>query len=453
MKTEEIALSRVSENEANPRTITEANFQKLVKSILVFPKMLQLRPIVVDETYKALGGNMRTRALCHIVSMTPEAIMDVLDTDQRLTDAEKLAIASYWSQWKEQPTASIVKASDLTESQKKEFIIKDNAGFGDWDTDALANQWNTNLLKDWGIQDWQLQGWMSPDSLKNGEQADEDQKEAKDDEFDEDAEKIPQRCKECELWQLGKHRLMCGDSTDAEQVKFLMGGQVVNLYLTDPPYNVGYGYEGSAMMSKRKHRTDGLTVKNDKMDNDKFRDFLSAAFLAAEETMEKGAAFYIFHSDNYSMWFREALMSTKDLKLCETLIWNKDSHCLGRQDYQWKHEPCLYGWKNGGAHNWFNDRAQTTVIDMARPKVSMEHPTMKPVPLFAYLMGNSTKEGWNVYDGFGGSGTTLIAAEQLNRNAFLMELDPHYCDVIIARWEKLTGEKAVKIDEFKKQVE
>lgn len=224
MKTEEIALSRVSENEANPRTITEANFQKLVKSILVFPKMLQLRPIVVDETYKALGGNMRTRALCHIVSMTPEAIMDVLDTDQRLTDAEKLAIANYWNLWQEQPTATIVKASDLTEVQKKEFIIKGNAGFGDWDTDALANQWNTDLLKDWGIQDWQLQGWMSPDSLKNGEQADEDQKEAKDDEFDEDTEKIPQRCKECELWQLGKHRLMCGDSTDAEQVKFLMGG-------------------------------------------------------------------------------------------------------------------------------------------------------------------------------------------------------------------------------------
>lgn len=161
MKTEEIALSRVSENEANPRTITEANFQKLVKSILVFPKMLQLRPIVVDETYKALGGNMRTRALCHIVSMTPEAIKDVLDTDQRLTDAEKLAIANYWSQWKEQPTATIVKASDLTEAQKKEFIIKDNAGFGDWDTDALANQWNTDLLKDWGIQDWQLTGWQS----------------------------------------------------------------------------------------------------------------------------------------------------------------------------------------------------------------------------------------------------------------------------------------------------
>lgn len=171
MKTEEIALSRVSENEANPRTITEANFQKLVKSILVFPKMLQLRPIVVDETYKALGGNMRTRALCHIVSMTPEAIMDVLDTDQRLTDAEKLAIANYWSQWKEQPTATIVKASDLTEGQKKEFIIKDNAGFGDWDTNALANQWNTDLLKDWGVEsfnNYDISGFFDKDDKSIG---------------------------------------------------------------------------------------------------------------------------------------------------------------------------------------------------------------------------------------------------------------------------------------------
>lgn len=171
MKTEEIALSRVSENEANPRTITEANFQKLVKSILVFPKMLQLRPIVVDETYKALGGNMRTRALCHIVSMTPEAIMDVLGTDQRLTDAEKLAIANYWSQWKEQPTATIVKASDLTEGQKKEFIIKDNAGFGDWDTNALANQWNTDLLKDWGVEsfnNYDISGFFDEDDKSIG---------------------------------------------------------------------------------------------------------------------------------------------------------------------------------------------------------------------------------------------------------------------------------------------
>lgn len=225
MKTEEIALSRVSENEANPRTITTEKFQKLVKSILVFPRMLTLRPIVVDETFKVLGGNMRLKALRHITTMQDDGILAKLEEDTHLTEAERNLAIVYWRLWQEKPTATIVKADDLTEAQKREFIIKDNVGFRDWDTDALNNQWNTDLLKDWGIQDWQLQGWMSPDSLKNGEQADEDQKEAKDDEFDEDTEKIPQRCKECELWQLGKHRLMCGDSTDAEQVKFLMGSK------------------------------------------------------------------------------------------------------------------------------------------------------------------------------------------------------------------------------------
>lgn len=158
MKTEEIALSRVTENEANPRTITDANFQKLVKSILVFPKMLQLRPIVVDETFKALGGNMRTRALRHIVSMTPERIMDVLDTDKKLLDADKLVIANYWAKWKEQPTATIVNADDLTEEQKRHFIITDNTSFGEWDTDALANGWDTDQLLDWGIEEWRLLG-------------------------------------------------------------------------------------------------------------------------------------------------------------------------------------------------------------------------------------------------------------------------------------------------------
>ena len=450
MKTEEIALSRVVENEENPRTITTEEFQKLVKSILVFPRMLTLRPIVVDETFKVLGGNMRLKALRHITTMQDDGILAKLEEDTHLTEAERNLAIAYWRLWQEKPTVTIVKADDLTEAQKREFIIKDNVGFGDWDTDALNNQWNTDLLKDWGIQDWQLQGWMSPDSLKNGEQADEDQKEAKDDEFDEETEKIPQRCKECELWQLGKHRLMCGDSTDAEQVKFLMGGQVVNLYLTDPPYNVGYGYEGSVSEGRRK---DGLVVLNDKMDNDKFEEFLTNAFNAANANMEKGASFYIFNSDGYSYWFRKALINTVDLELRENLVWVKNSMVFGRQDYQWRHESCLYGWKNGASHNWFSDRKQTTVMEFDRPAKSVNHPTMKPIPLFAYLIQNSSQEGWNVYDSFGGSGTTLIAAEQLNRNAFLMELDPHYCDVIIARWEKLTGEKAVKIDEFKKHGE
>ena len=224
MKTEEIALSRVVENDENPRTITTEKFKKLVKSLLVFPRMLTIRPIVVDETMTVLGGNMRLRALKHIVSMDLDTLRFTISDVEKFSQGEVDALLKYWEGWRKKPVATIVNATDLTDAQKKEFIIKDNVGFGDWDTNMLANAWNTDLLKDWGIQDWQLQGWMSPDSLKNGEQADEDQKEAKDDEFDEDAEKIPQRCKECELWQLGKHRLMCGDSTDAEQVKFLMGG-------------------------------------------------------------------------------------------------------------------------------------------------------------------------------------------------------------------------------------
>lgn len=220
---------------------------------------------------------------------------------------------------------------------------------------------------------------------------------------------------------------------------------MIDLYLTDPPYNVGYGMEDSAMMSKRKHRTDGLVVLNDRQEDDQFFQFLVNAYTSAENIMKKGASFYIFHADNEGYNFRGALKKTESLELKQTLIWEKDSLCLGRQDYQWIHEPCLYGWKKGAAHNWYSDRKQTTVIKFNRPKRSEDHPTMKPVGLFAYLIGNSTKEGDAVLDTFGGSGTTLIACEQMNRKCYMIELDPHYCDVIIARWEKLTGEEAVKV--------
>lgn len=159
MKTEEIALSRVVENEENPRTITTEKFQKLVKSILVFPRMLTLRPIVVDETFKVLGGNMRLKALRHITTMQDDGILAKLEEDTHLTEAERNLAIVYWRLWQEKPTVTIVKADDLTEAQKREFIIKDNVGFGDWDTDMLNNGWNTDLLKDWGIESWKLQGW------------------------------------------------------------------------------------------------------------------------------------------------------------------------------------------------------------------------------------------------------------------------------------------------------
>lgn len=212
-----------------------------------------------------------------------------------------------------------------------------------------------------------------------------------------------------DLWFLGRHRLLCGDSTKAGEVETLMGGDKADLYLTDPPYNVALGMGGSVDEARKRHRrTDGLVIMNDKMEDSEFRSFLDAAFGCAKSVMNPGAAFYIWHADNESYNFRGALRDV-GLTLRQTLIWNKNQMTLGRQDYQWKHEPCLYGWNDGASHNWYSDRSQTTVIDMDKPSRSADHPTMKPVPLFAYEIQNSTKAGDIVLDSFGGSGTTLIA--------------------------------------------
>lgn len=207
------------------------------------------------------------------------------------------------------------------------------------------------------------------------------------------------------------------------------------MLITDPPYNVDY-------VGKTK---DALKIQNDSMEDDAFRSFLTDAFLSADSIMKQGASFYIWHADSEGFNFRYAVKAVGWL-LKQNLIWVKNSLVMGRQDYQWKHEPCLYGWKDGASHNWYAGRAETTTLEFDRPNRNDLHPTMKPVPLFAYQIQNSTKEGDCVLDSFGGSGTTLIACEQLKRKAFLMELDPHYCDVIIARWEKLTGKKAEKIN-------
>ncbi len=180
------------------------------------------------------------------------------------------------------------------------------------------------------------------------------------------------------------------------------------------------------------------------MEDAKFRHFLINSFKAAFDVMRPGASFYIWHSDTEGFNFRYAVKKS-GLTLKQCLIWNKNQLVMGRQDYQWKHEPCLYGWKEGASHRWFTDRKQTTVIDWDKPQRSAEHPTMKPVGLFGYQIQNSSVEEDIILDSFGGSGTTIIACEQLNRKARVMELDPHYCNVIIARWEQLTGEKAEKI--------
>lgn len=228
---------------------------------------------------------------------------------------------------------------------------------------------------------------------------------------------------------------MCGDSTSIDDIEKLMDGRQADLLLTDPPYNVDY-------TGKTK---DALKIENDMLDNDSFRQFLRDAFSGANAVMRPGACFYIWHADSEGYNFRGACFDCGwNVRQC--LIWNKNSLVMGRQDYQWKHEPCLYGWKDGAGHTWVSDRKQTTVLDFDRPTKNDIHPTMKPVKLFAYLIENNTGDGDAVLDLFNGSGTTIMACEQTERSAYTMELDPRYVDAAIDRWEKFTGKKAVKVN-------
>lgn len=417
---ERISLSCLELNEGqivgipkNPRYLKGEEHDKLKKSLKDSPELLQYKPLMVYAAeggkFVVICGNMRLR-ICQELHNEGVEGFDALPC--------------------------FVLNKDVSIAKIKEYAIKDNVQAGNWDWDELANgDWEVDDLQDWGVDCSFLTDTEPVKEMS-------ERKETEDDAYDEDEHEIEAKCKLGDIWQLGRHRLMCGDSTDTSQVAKLLGGTNIQLYLTYPPYNVAYGYNGAPT---EKHRKDGLVVLNDKMENDKFEEFLTNAFNAANANMEKGASFYIFHSDGYSYWFRKALLNTVDLELRENLIWVKNSMTLGRQDYQWRHEPCLYGWKKGASHNWFSDRKQTTVMEFDRPTKSIEHPTMKPIPLFAYLIQNSSQEGWNVYDSFGGSGTTIMACEQLDRNGFSMELDPHYCDVIINRWETYTGKKAEKI--------
>lgn len=234
-----------------------------------------------------------------------------------------------------------------------------------------------------------------------------------------------------DIWQLGDHRLMCGDSTDPAHIRKLLDGQLADLWLTDPPYNVAY-------VGKTK---DALTIDNDEMEDESFRLFLAASYRAAFENMREGAAFYIWHADSEGFNFRQALRDIGEAEE-QTLIWHKNVMVMGRQDYHWKHEPCLYGWKGNTAPHWMPGERPSSVLEFDRPSRSSEHPTMKPVPLFEYQIGISTPPQGIVLDSFSGSGTTIIAAERLGRTAYGMELSPTFCDVIVARWEKESGREA-----------
>ncbi len=322
-----------------------------------------------------------------------------------------------------------IKVVDLTEEQAAAYRLADNKlNESDWDMTLVIEE-----LKGLSPELFDLTGFEKDLIIEP-------------DEKDDEVPDVPEepRSKLGDLYELGGHRVLCGDSTDLEAILALTGGEKVDMYLTDPPYNVALGMnETPEEAKKRNRRTDGLIVQNDSMSDDKFRQFLIDVFVAADTVMKPGAVFYIWHADSEGYNFRGACHEI-GWKVRQCLIWEKSSLVMGRQDYQWMHEPCLYGWKDGSAHLWNSDRTQTTLLKFDKPSRNPEHPTMKPVELFSYQLTNNTKGEDIVLDNFLGSGTTLIAAQKTGRRCFGIELDPKYVDVIVQRYVDYTGIEEVK---------
>ena len=375
----------------NSRTHSDAQVAQIAASIQEWGFTT---PILIDDQHSVIAGH------------------------GRLAAARKLGL-------KEVP---VIVATGWTDAQKRAYVIADNklALNAGWDNELLALElgelgdlgFDLDLV---GFTDEEIEALM-PVEIEPG-LTDPDDAPA----VQENSITVPG-----DVWIMGKHRLLCGDSTSVSDLEKLTDGQLVDMWLTDPPYNVAY--EGKTK--------DALKIQNDAMEDDKFRQFLRDAYVSADTVMKPGAVFYIWHADLEGYNFRGA---AKDAgwTVRQCLIWKKSSMVMGRQDYHWKHEPCLYGWKEGAGHLWATDRKQTTILEFEKPTRNGEHPTMKPVALFEYQMLNNTKGGDIVLDSFGGSGTTLIAAEKNGRVARIMELDPKYCDVIIKRWQDFTGKIAI----------
>lgn len=382
-----LPITEVKPNPDNPRTIKDDKFKKLVQSLKDFPEMADVREIVVNKDHVILGGNMRYKAMKE-------------------------------AGWKQIP----VRVVDWSEEKQKEFIVKDNVSGGEWDWDVLANQYELEELDAWGLD--------LPKDLGQEEVEEDEAPEINPDETKSELGGV---------YQLGRHKIMCGSATDEDQVNSIFGEQRLDLYLTDPPYNVAYNDDSAANLKARRRRQDTLTLENDRFDDpEEFRAFLADAYRRADEHMKSGAAFYIFHADAEGYNFRGAVQDVGWL-LKQNLVWKKSHMVMGRQDYHWHHEPILYGWKSGASHSWYSDRKQTTILEFERPTKSIEHPTMKPINILGYLIQNSSKAGDIVFDSFLGSGSTLIACEQLDRTCYGMELDPKYVDVIRKRYAKFTN--------------
>lgn len=377
-------------------------------------KPYENNPRINDGAVEATANSIKQFGWQQPIVVDKDGVIIVGHT--RLKAAKKLGL-------KEVP---VTVAENLTAEQADAYRLADNktGEISEWNMDMLGDE--LSQIEDIDMTDF---GFDDEDLELQDENTD-----AEDDEFDGEIPENP-TSKVGDIYKLGEHRLMVGDSTDPDQVKQLMDGEKADLLITDPPYNISY--EGKT--------EEKMTIKNDSMNEDDFRLFLKNAFIAADSNMSPGATFYIWHADIERYNF-EGACNDMGWQVRETLIWNKNSMTIGRQDYQWKHESCLYGWKDGASHFWNSDRSQPTVMDFDRPTKSKLHPTMKPIPLFDYQIKNSSKRGQKVLDLFGGSGTTMIACEQNGRKSYLMELDPKYADVIIDRWEEFTGKKAEKLN-------
>jgi site-specific DNA-methyltransferase (adenine-specific) len=366
-------LSDIKLNPNNPRLIKDDKFTKLVQSIKDFPEMLDIRPIVVNSDMVILGGNMRFKA-CKEAGL------------------------------KEVP---IIIADSLTEEQQREFLIKDNTSGGEWDFEMLANEWDVDQLEEWGLD---IPAFETDEVL-----------EAEEDDFDTTPPAQPITVLG-DLYEIGEHRLLCGDSTDSDQVAKLMDGSKADMVFTDPPY--GVDYEG---------------INND--DRGGLENLLRGAFGNMMLSTNNGGSFYCFHSDKCSDIFSKVYREF--CHFSSMIIWVKESIVLSQTDYQSKHEPCMYGWFDNGTHKWYSDRKQESVW-IAKSKKEEGHTTPKPIEIITKALNNSSKTGMSVLDLFLGSGSTMVASHQLKRKCYGMELDPKYCDVIVKRMIKLDPTLIIK---------
>lgn len=389
-------LSEIKLNPDNPRTISKEKLEKLKGSIEGFQQMMALRPIIIDDNNVILGGNMRYKALLELG-------------------------------YKEVPKEWIKRASDLTEEQKREFIIKDNAGFGEWDWGMLANEWDVDTLEDWGLD---IPEWDNEEVL-----------EAEEDDFDTTPPEEPKTVLG-DLYEIGEHRLLCGDSSCSDTVAKLMNGEKADMVFTDPPYlmdfkgNVGW-VEGKGVIKafNAKHGT----ILNDKMSKSEGEDFLDA--INSNITLFCKGAFYItFYRLGIDKYFES--LNRVGLKWRSLIIWNKGNHTLSNSDYMSRYEPIFYGWVD--EHNFYGGNNGMDIWDIERTKKNELHPTMKPIPLCEKAINDGSKKEDKVLDLFLGSGSTMVAAHQLKRKCYGMELDPKYCDVIVKRMIALDDNLTIK---------